>query len=387
MARYTPLAAEIRPQSLSDIIGQEHLTEPGCPLRQMANRDRMQSSILWGPTGTGKTSLIRSLAKDTNSIFCQLNATKSTVKDLRHIIDAAENNHKLGINTIVFVDEIHRWNKSQQDAMLPAVEDGTIVLFGATTEKPQFAVNSTILSRCAIFETKPLDAAALVKMIKRVKKHYKELGRNIDVDKQAIKVLIGRCSGDARKLITALETIIEILSDDDFISIEHVEVAIPAKHLVFDAHGNEHFDLANCYQQSIQYSDADAAIYWLAKWVESGEDPSYICRRMLITAFEDCAGNPLAAPLAMAASYTTERTGLPECMIAMALATIEMAKSVRNKTAYNAIKEAISDVRNNTTIHVPPQLRAGTDGYIAAINKKYIKNWDRDAVALRRDTR
>ena len=385
MTRYTPLAAAIRPSSISDVIGQEHLTEQGCPLRQMVDKNKIQSSILWGPTGTGKTSLIRTLSKDTNSVFCQLNATKSTVKDLRSIIESAENNLKHDIRTLVFVDEIHRWNKSQQDTMLPVVEDGTIILFGATTEKPQFAVNSTILSRCAVFETKPLDTAALIKIIKRVKRYYKELGRDINVDKQAIKVLINRCSGDARKLITALETIIEILSEDDFISIEHVEVAIPNKHLVFDAHGNDHFDLAHCYQQSIQYSDADAAIYWLAKWIESGEEPAYICRRMLITAFEDCAGNPLAAPLAMAASYTTERTGLPECMIAMSLATIEMAKSARNKTAYNAIKEAMADVKNNQTIHVPPQLRAGTEGYFAAINKKYVNNWDRDATALKRD--
>lgn len=373
-----PLAALLRPNQLRDIIGQEHLTEPGKPLYQMAEKGKLQSSILWGPSGAGKTSLVRTLANSTNSSFHQLNATQATVKDLRQIIGSASNDVANGKRTIVFVDEIHRWNKSQQDAMLPVVEDGSIILFGATTEQPKFAVNSTILSRCVVFEVKPLVAASMVKIIKKVKEHYKAFNRHIDIDREAAKTLINRCSGDARKLITVCETIIEILSDDGKISLEHVNIAIPDKHVVFDARGNEHFDLAHCYQQAIQYSDADAAIYWLAKWLHSGEDPAYIGRRMLITAFEDCAGNPFAAMVAMAASYTVERTGLPECMIPMALATIEMAKSRRNKSAYNAIQDAMNDVANGETIHVPQQMRAGTSGYLAAINKTYVAEWQRD---------
>lgn len=380
--KITPLAAELRPRRLSEIIGQEHLTDPGMPLARMVTKQKYQSTILWGPTGTGKTSLVRSLAHETDSNFCPLNATKATVKDLRNVISAAERAIEHNRRTFVFVDEIHRWNKSQQDVMLPVVEEGTIILFGATTEKPKFAVNSTLLSRCLILEVKPLDAQALIKVILKVKEHFKSNGRKIELDKDAAKTLICRCSGDARKLIMALETTIEILSDDDHITLKHVNEAIPDKHLVFDASGNDHYDLAHCYQESIQNSDADAAIYWLAKWIESGEDPAYICRRMLITAFEDCAGNPLAAPLAMAACYATERTGLPECDIAMALATCEMARSKRNRSAYNAIREARADVRNGETIHVPPQLRAGTSGYYAAIRKTYLRDWERDASAL-----
>lgn len=375
-----PLAAEIRPQKISDIIGQSHLTDVGRPLANMIQRQKIQSTILWGPTGTGKTSIVRSLANEMQINFCPLNATKATVKDLRSVIGFAEKALKddQPKRTIVFVDECHRWNKSQQDVMLPVVEDGTIILFGATTENPKFAVNSTLLSRCLVLETKPLDNKSLIDMIIKVKQYYKSKGRKIEIDKDAAIILINRCSGDARKIITALETSIEILSDDDHITAEHVNYAIPDKHLVFDAHGNDHFDLAHCYQEAIQNSDADAAIYWLAKWLESGEDPAYICRRMLITAFEDCAGNPYAAMIAMAASYTTERTGMPECAIAMSMATCEMANSKRNKAAYNAIKEALNDVRNNETIHVPPQLRAGTRGYVAAIRKKYLKKWERD---------
>ncbi|MDB4489956.1 AAA family ATPase [bacterium] len=374
MARHIPLACKLRPSKLEHVIGQDHLIGEGMPLYRMAQCGKFQSTILWGSPGIGKTSIVRALASQTESNFCVLNATSASVKDLRAIIKQATQllEQDEPIKTVLFVDEIHRFNKSQQDVMLPVVEDGTVVLFGATTENPKFAVNSTILSRCLVLEVKPLDAQSMIELIKRIKNHYKNSGQTIDVKKEAAKKLIYRCSGDARKMITSLETIIDILSTDGVVSEEHVDVAIPDKHLVFDAHGNDHYDLAHCYQEAIQNSDADAAIYWLAKWLESGEDPAYICRRMLITAFEDCASNPMAACLAMAASYTTERTGMPECDIAMSLATVVMAQSERNKTAYFAIREALDDVRNGATIHVPESLRAGTKGYFAAISKKYV---------------
>ena len=175
-------------------------------------------------------------------------------------------------------------------------------------------------------------------------------------------------------MITAIETCVEVLSDDGNIDVEHIDVAIPDKHLVFDVSGNEHFDLAHCYQEAIQNSDTDSAIYWLAKWLCSGEDPAYISRRMLVTAFEDCATSPSAWLSAMAACFAVERIGMPECMIPMSLATCEMGLSTRSKYAYNAIKEAMCDVQNNTTVHVPPELRAGTRGYVKAITKQYVKS-------------
>jgi len=373
----TPLAAELRPKTLDDIIGQDHLLSSGKPLRRMLETKKFQSIIFWGPPGSGKTSLTLALAHETNSKFYKLNATEATVSDLRKIIAEAKKSLP-DTRTFVFIDECHRWSKSQQDVLLPVVEDGTIVLFGATTEKPQFAINSTILSRCLVLEVKPLNSNDVIKLILKVREHYKSKNRIIKIDKDAVMRLVNRCSGDARKVITVLETAIEILSDNDIITNEHIDTAIPHKHIVFDANGNDHYDLAHCYQEAIQNSDTDGAIYWLAKWIQSGEDPAYICRRMLITAFEDCAGNPNAWLAAMAACYTTERVGLPECMIPMSLATCEMGKSKRNKNAFYAIKEATDDVQNRATVHVPPGLRAGTSGYVHAVTKKYLKEWRRD---------
>jgi len=376
----TPLAASLRPTKLDDVIGQEHLTEPNKPLRLMVQKNFISSSILWGPPGVGKTSIIKALSCETNSNYKELNATNATIKDIRSVISQAEKLSKDSIRTIVFIDEIHRFNKAIQDVLLPVVENGIITIFGATTEQPKFAVNSTLLSRCLVFELKPLDTISLVKLALKVIKHYQNIKKIVNINKETLIYLANKVSGDGRKLITALETIIEILSDDGNITTSHIDVAIPDKHIVFDSTGKDHFDLAHCYQEAIQNSDVNAAIYFLAKWLESGEDPAYICRRMLITAFEDCAGNPLAMTTAMAACYTVEKTGLPECMIPMAQATCEMAMSKRNKAAFYAIHEAIADVRNGVTVHIPPHLRAGTKGYESIINKEYVKGWERDNI-------
>lgn len=370
------LTTLLRPKTIDEIIGQEHLLGRNKPLRNMVERDVFRSVILWGPPGSGKTSIVSAIAQQTASEFHKLNATEATVKDIRKIIDRAKSIQP--IKTFVFVDEIHRWSKSQQDVMLPVVEDATIVLFGATTEKPKFAVNSTLLSRCLVFEVKPLNGQEVVKLLIRIREHYSSSDKPIKLSRDVVKRIINRCSGDARKIITVVEAAYEILSQDGLITETDIDEVMPDKHIIFDARGNDHYDLAHCYQESIQNSDADAAIYWLAKWLESGEDPAYICRRMLITAFEDCAGNPAAWTAAVGACFTAERTGMPECMIPMALATCEMAKSKRNKSAFYAIHAAMADVRNGATIHVPPELRAGNTGYMHAINKKYIADWIKD---------
>lgn len=368
----TPLSSILRPASIVEIVGQTHLLGDGKPISQMAHKKRAINTILWGPSGCGKTTIVRALAKELDANFIALNATDATVKDIRNCINNAKKEDR---TTFVFVDEIHRFSKSQQDVILPAIEEGIFTLFGATTENPKFAVNSTILSRCIVLEVSNLDASESIQLILRVKEHYKAKQRTIKIDSDAAKTLIQRANGDARKIIVILETCIEILSDDDHITLELVNMACPGKHVHFDATGNEHFDFAHCYQTAIQNSDTDSAIYWLARWLSSGEDPAYISRRMLITSFEDCASNPNAWLAALAATFAVERTGLPECMIPMALATCEMGYSQRNRSAYEAIKSAMRDVENNITAKVPDVLRAGSSGYTKIIDKVYVNNF------------
>jgi putative ATPase len=373
--KYPPLASILRPRTLSDVIGQTHLVGEGAPFRKMVENDRPMSTILWGMPGTGKTSMVSALANELNAHFRPLNATSATVKDIRSVIEEASASDQ---RTVVFVDECHRFSKSQQDVLLPVIEDGTITFFGATTENPKFSVNSTIQSRCLVYETSPLRNEDLVELLVRVKKYYRDKGTNVKIDMEAAKTLIKRCSGDARKFITALEAAIEIFSRDGEIGIDEMNKAIPSKHVVFDSRGQEHFDYAHCYQDAIQDSDVNGAMYWLAKWLNSGEDPAYICRRMLITSFEDCAGNPHAASTAMAACYATERTGMPECMIAMATATVEMALSKRNKIPFYAIHSAMADVQNGRDIFVPPHMRAGNNNYERIIKKTYVEGFKHD---------
>lgn len=335
----------------------------------MADKKLLKSMILWGVAGIGKTTIAKALAHETDAVFRELNATDSGVKDVRNLITAASKSPET--QTVVFIDEVHRFSKSQQDVLLPAVENGTITLIGATTEKPKFAVNATIISRSSVYELKPLSQKDLLKLLLKIKKHYELQGRKITIDREAVDTLITRCSGDARKLITAMETIVEVLIDDDHIATAHVDIAIPEKHLVFDRSGNEHFDSAHAYQECIQHSDVNGAMYWLAQWLASGEDPAYITRRMLITAFEDCAANPLVPLLAAACCMVTERTGPPECHIAMGLVTTYMAQAERDKTGHDAILKALDDVARKATVRVPTQMRAGS-GYVKEITAEYV---------------
>ena len=380
--KYPPLAAILRPKVLDEVIGQSHLIGDGRPFRRMAERQKIVSTILWGPPGTGKTTLAFALAREVSANFKSINATETSIKEIREVIDNARQEER---QTILFVDEIHRLSKNVKDVFLPVVEEGILTLFGATTENPKFAVNSTILSRCLVFETKALGEQDLINLIQRVKEYYKNKGVSIKIDKEAAKKLIIRCSGDARKMITAMEAAIDILAVDGVVTEDVVDTVFPSKHVVFDKDGGAHFDSAHCYQDAIQDSDADGAIYWLAAWLNSGEDPAYICRRMLISAFEDCAGNPFAITSALAATLATERTGMPECMIAMAHATIEMANSKRNKSAFYAIHAAMADVQNQRTIDILPQMRAGNNAYKRIIHKKYVKNFRKDVEFLEVD--
>lgn len=367
-----PLANDLRPQSLDDIIGQQHLIGDKKPIRKMAEKGVLQSMLLFGPAGIGKTTIARCLAHDANYRFRSLNASSARLADIRKIIKSAKESDK---KTIVHIDEIHRWAKNVQDSLLEDVENGTITLIGTTTEKPVFAVNAPLLSRLHPFELYHLSHEDMTHAAIKVIKHYKNNGKSISIDKDAIIKLIKRCDGDVRRLITTMETIIEILMDEDRgIDVNLIDVMMPNKYFHFTKNGNEHYDYAAAWQNSVQKSDVDQAIYFLALWLASGEDPVYIGRRIMISASEDACLNPNAAIIANNAYIAAKEIGMPECAILLSHATIEIANSTRDKVACNAIQEAMNDVNNSSNVINLGEMHAGNhDGYMKIVNKKYVK--------------
>ncbi len=359
------LATDLRPRNLNEVKGQEHLTGPGKPLRNMLEKGILKNTILWGPAGAGKTTICRILAEGSGREYRQLNATTMTAASLRA---------SLVPGALIFLDECHRASKNIQDILLPHLEENDCVFFGATTETPRFAINRTILSRCHILEIKPVNEIASAELIKRAIIYYKDKDIIVKAEREVLKTLIMRSNGDIRKLYGVFQYLVESNESQGISSFgsEDLDDILPGKHVQFDSTGSSHYDFAHCYQDAIQNSDVNGAIYWLAAWLNSGEDPAYICRRMLISAFEDCATNPFAILSALAATLATERTGMPECMIPMAQATCELAKSERNKSAFYAIHAAMADVKNRKDVIIPPHMRAGRNEYERIISKEYV---------------
>jgi len=343
------------------IIGQKHLLSSGRPLRELIEKDKLPfGMIFFGPPGCTKTTLARVISEETDSHFVSMSATSHGINDIRKAAKGAlDKLEKEGKGTIIFMDEIHRMARNQQDVLLPLVEDGLITLIGATTSNPYFAINGALLSRSELFEFKPFNEKELIEMVSRAVKHYKKDGIQVGFKKGALNRLVKRSSGDARKLYNIVEAAVAICRNGSSceITAESIDQIAPRNHIIFDQSGEEHFDMASCVQGAIQASDANAAIYWLAKWIESGEDPLYICRRLMVSAAEDAAGNPLALTAAVAAFHAVERIGLPEGAIPMAYATIMIAESERNKRAAMAIWEAQADVRKGEQVLVPQQLK------------------------------
>jgi putative ATPase len=363
--RARPLAARMRPRNLDEFVGQSHILAKGQLLRRAIEADRIQSLIFYGPPGTGKTSLAQIIARQTKSKFERLSGVESNVADMRRVLAAAANRlENTGQPTILFVDEIHRFNKAQQDVLLPDVESGVIKLIGATTHNPFFFVNSPLVSRSQIFELRPLTEDELFELIQRALIDAERgIGYlKIKIEKEAAHHLAKIADGDARKVLNSLEiAALTTAPESDGtirITLAVAEQSIQKKAVVYDGDGDAHYDTISAFIKSMRGSDPDAALYWLAKMIHAGEDPRFIARRIVICAAEDVGlADPMALVLANAALAASEFVGWPEARIPLAEATIYIATANKSNSAYLAIDAALDDVRSGRTIPVPEHLR------------------------------
>ena len=357
-----PLAERLRPQSLDDYIGQKHLVGEGAVLRKMIDGGRISSFILWGPPGVGKTTLANIIAHKLEVPFYTLSAVTSGVKDVREVIEKARNGRFFTqASPILFIDEIHRFSKSQQDSLLGAVEQGVVTLIGATTENPSFEVIRPLLSRCQLYVLKSLEKDDLLELLQLAIKKDDILNK-LNIRLEETDAMLRYSGGDARKLLNILELVVEAegASDDSEIVITDDKVVnrLQQNPLAYDKDGEMHYDIISAFIKSIRGSDPDAAIYWLARMIEGGEDPAFIARRLVISASEDIGlANPNAMLLANAAFDAVMKIGWPECRIPLAEATIYLATSPKSNSAYNAINSALQLVKQTGNLPVPLHLR------------------------------
>lgn len=354
LTRQQPLAARMRPTRLDDIVGQDHLLGPGKPLRRLIEADRLSSVVLWGPAGTGKTTLAQVVARTTAKTFVQLSAVTASVKDVRAELARAE--HRLGERdegTILFLDEVHRFNKAQQDSLLPAVESGLIVLIGATTENPYFEVNAPLLSRSTLFRLHPLDDEAIAELLRR--------GLDFEgatASAEVVDHLVARVGGDGRQVLTALEVAVALAGDrgqPPVVELADAEAALDVK--AFRYGRDDHYDTVSAFIKSIRGSDPDAALYWLARMLEAGEDARFVARRLVIAASEDIGmADHRALLVADAAARAVEFVGLPEAQINLAHATVFLATAPKSNRSYAALGKARADAQTRGG-EVPPHLR------------------------------
>lgn len=359
-----PLAYRMCPRTLDEYVGQKHILGPGKLLRRAIEADRITSLILYGPPGTGKTALAKIIATKTKADFEWLNAATIGLDELRKVIQHAKARKVKGIRTIVFLDEIHRFNKLQQDALLPDVEEGNITLIAATVENPFFYVNSTLLSRSQVFQLKPLTKENLLEiMIKAIEDRERGLSNlKVIADKDALNHIAEMSDGDARKALSALEIAALTTPEDDSgqirITIEIAEESIQRKAIVYDKKGDQHYDTISAFIKSMRGSDPDAALYYLAKMLYAGEDPRFIARRIVICASEDVGNaDPMALVVATSALRAVEFIGMPEARIPLAQATIYIANAPKSNACYKAIEAAMEDVEREQTMEVPEHLK------------------------------
>ncbi len=362
--RAMPLAARMRPQTLEEFVGQNQIVGPGTYLRQAIERDELSSIILYGPAGTGKSTLAHIIARRTKAHFEGYSAVTSGVADIRRVTrQAAERVRAQGRKTILFVDEIHRFNKAQQDAFLPFVEDGAIVLVGSTTENPYFEINAPLVSRSRIFVFEPLTAEQVGAIVARaLADEERGLGKlAVELTAEAQEHILNLANGDARAALNALEAAAQRAREQDgrrIITLEMVEDAAQRRALKYDKAGDTHYDVISAYIKSMRGGDPDAALYWLARMISAGEDPRFIARRLVIQAAEDVGNaDPMALVLATAAAHAVDYVGLPEAQIPLAQATAYVAAAPKSNASYLGIARAMDDVRNRTVPPVPRHLR------------------------------
>ena len=355
---YTPLASRLRPQTLEEYVGQTHLLGKGKMLRRLIDNDQISSMIFWGPPGVGKTTLARILAGKTKADFVDFSAVTSGIKEIKEVMSRAENSRHMGIRTVLFVDEIHRFNKAQQDAFLPYVEKGSIILIGATTENPSFEINAALLSRCRVFVLKALEEEDLVLMLQRALNHPLGYGNErVDITAEQLHVIARFANGDARTALNTLETVVlngEMSAEKITVTDESLSQCITRRSLLYDKNGEEHYNMISALHKSMRNSDPDAAVYWLSRMLDGGEEPLYIARRLIRFASEDVGmADPQALPLAVAVYQACHFNGMPECDVNLTQAVVYLSMAPKSNALYVACERAKKDVRELPAAPVP----------------------------------
>lgn len=384
-AVYDPLASRMRPEDLDEFAGQTNLLGKGKLLRQLIEQDRIPSMIFWGPPGVGKTTLAGIIAKRTHAEFVNFSAVTSGIKEIREVMAQAEGRRRMGGKTVLFVDEIHRFNKAQQDAFLPFVEKGSIILIGATTENPSFEINSALLSRCRVFVLHSFSNEELVQLIRRALTSPKGLGYlKVDISSEMIEKIAAFANGDARTALNVLEMAVangEITGEKTIVTMDTLMQCIGKKSLLYDKKGEEHYNLISALHKSMRNSDPDAAVYWLARMLEAGEDPLYVARRLVRFASEDIGmADSNALPLAVAAYQACHFLGMPECNVHLSHAVIYLSTAPKSNSSYMAYEAAKEDAKEMLAEPVPLVIRNAPtdlmkelhygDGYVYAHDTK-----------------
>lgn len=357
-----PLASRLRPSSLEEFVGQGHLVGPGKVLRQLIDQDQVSSMIFWGPPGVGKTTLARIIAQRTQANFIDFSAVTSGIKEIKEVMAKAEISRRLGETTILFVDEIHRFNKAQQDAFLPYVEKGSITLIGATTENPSFEINSALLSRCKVFVLQALDTEDLTTLLSHALTDKRGFGsQTVEISREMLQIIAAFANGDARTALNTLEMVVlngQRQADKTVVTKEILEQCISKKSLLYDKNGEEHYNLISALHKSMRNSDPDAAVYWLARMLEAGEDPLYVARRLVRFASEDVGmADSRALQITVAAYQACHFIGMPECSVHLTHAAVYLSMAPKSNALYMAYEQAKQDAAQMLAEPVPLQIR------------------------------